>query len=225
MEAIKYRTIDRKDYQIVSQIINQSFGLFHYVGEKSALECFKTQYIYGCLAEATYTCVAEKDGKVIGVIMGHSNNVSRSILHLLYGIKTVFYNLKMMYFCRKSKSEISDYKNLHEIYYKFFQKHKGEFDGVLTLFAIDENYRGLGVGKTLLAGLLDFLYKHNTKKIYLYTDSTCNYGFYEHEGFKCLERQELYLTRDNAPYKMDVFLYSYELSCEMEKLSFEGEKI
>lgn len=211
MEAIKYRPIQKKDYQAVSEIMNQSFGLFHYVSDKKALESFKKQYIYGCLAEATYTCVADKNGNVIGVIMGHSNNIRRRVSHLGYGINTILYSLKMSYLCKKSKSEIQDYKNLHKIYYQFFQKHKNEFDGVLTLFAVDENCRGFGIGKELLSGLLEFLRTKNTKKIYLYTDSTCNYGFYEHEGFGRLEEQRLKLTRDAKPYEMDVFLYSYEL--------------
>lgn len=211
MEMVVYRQIRKEDYPEVCEIMNQSFGLFHYVQDKKALECFKIQYIYSCLAEATYAYVAEKDGKVIGVIMGHAENVRRSLLHLGHALNTVLYSFKMMYFCRKAKAGIRDYKKLHEIYYEFSKKHKGEFDGILTLFAVDEKCRGLGVGKTLLSGLMEYFYRHDTQKIYLYTDSTCNYGFYEHEGFKCLEEQSMSLLRDNSPYQMDVFLYSYAL--------------
>lgn len=83
------------------------------------------------------------------------------------------------------------HRNVHHIYNIFPKKHRGEFDGVLTLFAVDEELRGLGVGKSLLKGLLDYLRKHNTKCIYLYTDSTCNYGFYEQNGFERIEQQNI----------------------------------
>ena len=46
MGTIKYRPIQEKDYLVVGEIINQAFGLFHYVSDKKALECFKNQYIY-----------------------------------------------------------------------------------------------------------------------------------------------------------------------------------
>ena len=98
---------------------------------------------------------------------------------------------------------------VHEIYHNFSRKHKGEFDGVLTLFAVNENCRGLGVGKTLLAGLLEYLKKQDVKHIYLYTDTTCNYGFYEYQGFERLEEQSIVLTKDGHSFDMDVFLYGY----------------
>nr|WP_246566699.1 GNAT family N-acetyltransferase [Tissierella simiarum] len=53
----------------------------------------------------------------------------------------------------------------------------------LTLFAVIEECRGLGVGKTLISYLDEYLKEHNTHNIYLYTDSACNYGFYDNHGF------------------------------------------
>ncbi|HWT26644.1 MAG TPA: GNAT family N-acetyltransferase, partial [Mobilitalea sp.] len=195
----------------VGEILNQAFGLFRYVSDSQTLECFKMQYVYSCLSEAIYTCVSEQDGKIIGVIMGHAKTDYHILRHLPYVANMARYSLKMKYLSRKSKAGIKDYKNLHKIYHNFSQKHKGEFDGVLTLFAVDESCRGFGVGKNLLAGLLDYLHEQNVKRIYLYTDTTCSYGFYEHMGFERLEEQILNLTREGNPFQMKVFLYGYSL--------------
>lgn len=209
MENIKYRKIEKRDYLAVGEILNQSFGLFHYVSDKKTLGCFKLQYVYSCLAEATYTCVAEKDNKIVGVIMENAKTDYSVFKHILYLWKTIKYSLKMKYYSKKSNTRTDDYDKIHKIYHQFSKKHKGEFDGVLTLFAVDESCRGAGVGKTLLFGLLKYLEAKETKRIYLYTDTTCNYGFYEHMGFKRLEEEEITLKRDGKMFKMKVFLYDY----------------
>lgn len=211
MESIQYRPIEKKDYPVVGEIINQAFGLFRYVSERNTLECFKKQYVYSCLSEATYTCVAEQNGKIVGVIMGNAKTDYRILYHLPSVLNMLRYRLKMKYYSRKFKVGIQDYQRLHQIYHAFSQKHKGEFDGVLTLFAVNENCRGFGVGKTLLSGLLEYFKAQNVKRIYLYTDTTCNYGFYEHLNFERLEEQPMALTKNGEPFEMSVFLYGYSV--------------
>lgn len=211
MKTIKYRPIGGKDYFAVGEIINQAFGLYRYVSDEKALDCFKLQYVYSCLSEATYNCVAEQDGKIIGVIMGNANSDYKILPHFKYIFRTVQYEIKMKYYGRKLKNGIEDYKRLHKIYHNFSEKHKGEFDGVLTLFAVNESCRGLGVGTKLLSELSEYLKSKNTKRIYLYTDTTCNYGFYEHKGFERLEEQPLAMTKDGKPFQMNVFLYGYSV--------------
>ena len=163
------------------------------------------------MSEATYTQVAEQNGKVVGVIMGNAKSDYKFLSHLKYAFCTVQHSIKLKHYGRKFKSGIDDYKRLHKIYRSFSGKHKGEFDGVLTLFAANENCRGLGVGKMLLAGLLEYLKQQKINRIYLYTDTTCNYGFYERHGFERLEEQSLSLTIDGQPFDMNVFLYGYSV--------------
>ena len=211
METIKYRTIETGDYPAIGEMINQAFGLYRYVSDEKTLECFKLQYVYSCLSEAAYHCVAEQNGRIVGVIMGNAKSDYKILRHLNYILRTLQYGMKMIYYGRKFKTGIDDYKKLHEIYHTFSGKHKGEFDGVLTLFAVKENCRGLGVGTELLSRFSEYLKSKGTKRIYLYTDTTCNYGFYEHKGFERLEEQTLEMTKDGKPFQMDVFLYGYSV--------------
>lgn len=209
MQEIRYRPVEKKDYAEIGEIINQSFHLFHYVSDRKTLEAFKLQYIYSCLSEATYTCVAEQNGKVLGVVMGQAQADYNSFTHLPFLLKALDYSIKMRFYGRKHKDETKGYQALHQIYSDFSKKHQGEFDGVLTLFAVNEACRGHNIGGRLLSGLFDYFKSQNTKRIYLYTDDTCSYGFYEHKGFQQLEKQALSLIRDGAPFEMDVFLYGY----------------
>lgn len=209
--TVLYRTMEKKDYPEIGEILNQAFGLFRYVSDERTLKAFRLQYVYSCLSEATYTCVAEQNGKVVGVIMGKAEKDYSLLAHLPYIIKTITYGFKMMRYGKKCKNGIADYRNILEIYQDFSRKHKGEFDGVLTLFAVNEECRGLGVGKELLSRLFDYLQKQNVGRIYLYTDTTCSYEFYEHKGFERLEEKQLTVTREEKPFRMNVFLYGYSI--------------
>ncbi|MGI5895354.1 MAG: GNAT family N-acetyltransferase [Oscillospiraceae bacterium] len=211
MKSVKYRPIQKKDYVAVSKILSKAFGLHGYVSDHKLLECFEMQYVYSCLSEATYTCIAELDDEIIGVIMGNSKTDYNILSHLPYILKTFYYNRKMQHFKKNDAKGIEDYHKVHKMYHMFSKKHKNEFDGVLTLFAVSENCRGLGVGKRLLQELCNYLKEQHTRRIYLYTDDTCNYSFYEHQGFERLEEGNLTLSKYGKSFLMKVFLYGYSL--------------
>lgn len=59
-------------------------------------------------------------------------------------------------------------------------KKRMKLDGELSLFAVDPEANGQGVGSKLLAELSR---RYSGKNVYLYTDSNCTYQFYEHKGF------------------------------------------
>ncbi|MEW9096120.1 MAG: GNAT family N-acetyltransferase [Clostridiaceae bacterium] len=209
MSSIIYREIKRSDYDQIREIINQSFGLYKCVDNGKILDSMLHAYLQSCLAEQTFHCVAEKDGKVIGVIMGQAKNKYHALAHLTPAISLIWYSLKMNAQAALHHCDIDVYKRLHQIYHEFLIGREKEFDGVLTLFAVSEECRGLGVGKTLLHKLLDYLKENGVKHIYLYTDSFCNVGFYESQGFERLSEKGMMITREHRETTMDVYMYRY----------------
>ena len=208
---IVYRNIHRKDYEIVEDMIVKTFNLHKYITNKKSLVNIKKHYIYSCLVEATYINIAEDNGKIVGIIMGNSKNDYDISKHINFMIKSLKYSLRIKFSRKNDKKELTGYQNLQNIYKKMLEKHKNEFDGVLTLFIVDEEYRGLGIGYKLLKDLLLYLKNKKTKKIYLYTDTTCNYKFYEKQGFNCIEKDKLSILKENKNFIMDIFLYEHFL--------------
>lgn len=211
MKMIAYRPIRKEDYAQVKDIICKSFSLDAYITNSKLLEAVKNQYFYSCLAEATYTCVAEKEGLTVGVIMGNAKSDYSVIRHFPYLLITLWYEMKIALYSRKYKKQVAGYQDIHAIYREFSAKHKGEFDGVLTLFAVNQDCRGCGVGKALLDYLLNYLGKQKVKCIYLYTDTTCTYEFYEHRGFERIESKKIQMERSGKLFQMEVFLYRHSL--------------
>ncbi|MFC0266238.1 GNAT family N-acetyltransferase [Alloscardovia macacae] len=59
----------------------------------------------------------------------------------------------------------------------------------LRLFMMDAKARGKGVGKRLLAAAEGSMRESGASQYYLYTDSTCDYGFYDYRGMERVAEQ------------------------------------
>ena len=86
---------------------------------------------------------------------------------------------------------------------------KISFEGELAFFAVDAGQRGTGIGRELYEHFLRYLKRENLKNFYLYTDCTCNVGFYEHQGLERLGERKYSLL----PYvdeAMEFYIYGYK---------------
>ena len=211
MNSIIYRPIAEKDFSDIKDIINSSFGLHRFFINSEVLDCFLIQYLYECLAEATYTCVAEKDNKVAGFIIGNSKNDSFMNGQEEYLNQAKIFKNKLIDYGNKYNVKMNDYDNLKEVYKELIKDYENSFDGILTLFITSEAYRGMGIGKKLFSDFLGYLKNFNAKSFYLYTDSKCSYGFYDRMGFNRLKNIDFSLQNKLCPIDTEVYLYNYLL--------------
>lgn len=213
MDRILFRAVEKRDYAALEDMICRCFGLHRYIPDPALLRPVLKQYLQSCLAEQTYTRVAQRDGKVIGVIMGAARGDYRPVAHAKAVTLLGWYSLAASVRALIGKGTLKDYHRVHRVYNALLQKRTDTFDGVLTLFAVSEDCRGLGVGNALLDGLLDYLSRRQARHIYLFTDSTCTYDFYERHGFQRLEEERLPIASpgEQGPAFMDIYLYGYDL--------------
>ena len=76
---------------------------------------------------------------------------------------------------------------------------KKEFDGELVLFVTDTSVQRHGIGTTLLRQFYQFMEQNNSKNIYLFTDTTCNYGYYQKKGYRQIAENVCTTRRKEAP--------------------------
>lgn len=213
MNEITYRKIEKTDYEEVKKIINEAFKLYKLVDDKELLNKVLTIYLHSCLQETTYSLIATKDNKPIGVILGNvskNNSIKNSIYH--FGVVLSNY-ISIALRNSKEKKELKQFGTVSKAYEKLLEYRKDEFQGSITLFAVREGYRGFGIGKTLVNNLLNYMRENQVKKLYLFTDTICNYGFYESQGFKRVDTITLDMSSQSQDSisSLDVFLYSYNL--------------
>ncbi|MEG2338038.1 MAG: GNAT family N-acetyltransferase, partial [Clostridium sp.] len=196
------------DYPEIKSLIGESFGINTYVKDPSQLEYVLDIYLQECILSSTYSNVATLNGRVIGFILGSVNGekkistISNRIAYLKSMVKIIFSALK-------NRSSIGEFSKITDAYDELINGMKDKFKGCVQLFIVSKESQGLGIGKTLLGELLNHMKNKDVSQLYLYTDSNCNYGFYDSQGFTRIRETDIYFH--NGSMRLDVFLYGYKL--------------
>lgn len=80
-------------------------------------------------------------------------------------------------------------------------------DAELLLFALDEDYRGHGIGRELFDRTIRSLEEEGVSDFYLHSDSSSAFTFYEHRGIRQIARMSSNLRMGDVE---NVELYLYE---------------
>lgn len=207
MNRVIYRAVEKRDFAAVARLIEESFMLRSYLPDARALTQWSRAYLQSCFAEQTYCRIAEWNGKILGVIMGRADQEYRWTRHIVPACSTVWHDIRMELRAKCSGYSMDSYRKLHRIYREMLANRSYTYDGVLTLFAVDKAYRGAGVGTLLLKGLEEYFRECGVRRIYLYTDSTCNTGFYDHHSFVKVIERDMPVMRNGQQKMLKVFLY------------------
>ncbi|MGI6315634.1 MAG: GNAT family N-acetyltransferase [Christensenellales bacterium] len=81
--------------------------------------------------------------------------------------------------------------------------------GELAFFAVSSSYRGQGVGKQLFQKAVEYLRKQKISSFYLFTDTSCNYGFYEHQGMQQKTKKICSMKIGDHTEEFEFYLYDY----------------
>lgn len=208
MDKVTYRNLVKDDYPRVKDLIGEAFGFNEFIKDKFFLDSLLNIYLQSCILESSFSKVAEKRGKVIGIILGNAEKDKNRLrkAHNVFSIACS--KLKLTVTCKENKETLKEISKIRDTYDEIIQGKRDDFQGCMELFIVSKESRGLGVGKALISHLFTYMESLGVKSIYLYTDTICNYGFYESQNFKRLNEKEVYL--DSRQSKLDVFLYGYE---------------
>ena len=168
-------------------------------------------YFAPILHEATFGRVAVLDGKVVGVIFGVVEGEDPSFKHLLYDLTP--HLVTLLKASDADRAGLSGYiSTLNDVYAKLVSGIEHEYDGALDFFAMCKSAQGKGIGKRLWLELKAHFVNKNTKRIYLHSDSECNYGFYESQGFRRRRQDEVRYEFDGEIEVSEQYLYEYAIA-------------
>ena len=111
---------------------------------------------------------------------------------------------------KENKKLFKAFIKIQDVYKEIIQGKQDSFQGCIQLFIVSEESRGLGVGKTLIKYLSNYMQSLEVASMYLFTDTRCNYGFYDSQNFKRLNEREIYF--DSTQEKLKIFLYGYDFN-------------
>lgn len=204
-EKIILRDYAKNDAPFLQNIIRKTWQYDRFCSPKTA-ERLSRLYLAGCMANQTFRKVAEVDGRPVGVIMGKNCKTWKPSLSGLVHQTTAALALMSG---KEGRGVARAFSGIGKVDKELKKDSKKEYPGELSFFVLNERYRGLGIGKMLFEALLDYMEKQKISRFYLYTDNSCNYGFYEHQGMRrCGQRSyKVPLAVEN---EMQFFLYEFD---------------
>lgn len=180
MSEINFREFREQDYEPVEDMIREAWHYDQMCPPKTAQKMAKA-FLSSCLANQTFTQIAVMEGKPVGVIMG--KNIGKHHCPFHYRFRQIVSIVSVL--TDRAGREISSvFKNVNDIDRQLLKKSNIKYQGELAFFAVCSECRGLGLGKKLYEKLVSYMQSQQIENFFLYTDTSCNYPFYEHQGLK-----------------------------------------
>lgn len=154
------------------------------------LQAAKFDFLF-YLLKSTHGLVAQVAGRPVGVILAdvfvldpHAHPALAG-QDRLYRDHVAFLRSWVPDGGRYADSIMKDDRDTRRLY----DQHRSHTEAEVVLFIVDESVRGQGVGKSLWLAMLDLLDQAGVKRYFLYTDTDCNYMFYEYRGMLRIEER------------------------------------
>ena len=211
---IQFRDIQKSDYPVLEKMIAKTWEYEKYCSPTIANQ-MATYYLASCLANQTYTCVAENDGVAVGIILGKIEKNFQPTEHDAKQERLALFDLKKTEEGRKMASLYEGFDQLNQ---RLLANSGYKFDGELALFIVSSDQRGNGIGGRLYNHFIRYTQAAQIEDFYLFTDSGCNVGFYEHQGLQRLG-EETYNLQPYLDEDMTFYVYGQRVSTKAKKLA------
>ena len=199
------RELKKQDVPALEDVIRKTWNYDRFATPKTARKLAKV-YLATCLTNQTYTRVAEVNGVPVGLILG--KDIEKHHCPLKYRLRQIFAVCGLL-ISKEGRGILNFYKSVDDIDDQLLKQCHKDYKGEIALFALSPEYRGLGIGKMLFHCLLAYMKSQSISDFYLYTDTSCNFGFYEHQGMKrCAEKSQNFVI-NGQDAKMTFFIYDF----------------
>lgn len=204
-EEIIFREFKKEDSKIIEEIIIEAWHYNDLCSSKIARKMAKV-FLSSCLTNQTYTQVALLNNQPIGIIMAKNSRIHRCPFK--YRIKQIR-DIISLYLSTEGRQTSKIFSSVNSIDEELLNECTKKYEGEVAFFAISSKARGKGIGKRMFSNMLEYMKSQNIKDFYLYTDTSCNYGFYEHQGMiKRKEKSKTFFIQGKEA-KMTFFIYDY----------------
>lgn len=209
MANIIYRELRPTDYERIKSLINEAFGFDDFIKDKKFLNEVLNIYLQDCIMASTFSKVAVKDHQVIGLILGQAKREKKRLIksHNIFSLLSSMG--KLLLTNKTNRQALKQFAHIQTVYKELIKGKEDTFGGCIQLFIVAKESRGLGIGKTLIAYLLGYMKQKQVSSLYLYTDTRCNYGFYDSHKFVRLAQKNI--TFKGFKDILGVYLYGYTL--------------
>lgn len=210
--TLKLREYQKKDFKALENIIRETWHYDEFSSPKTATKLAKV-FLSSCLTNYTYSRVAVLNDQIAGIIL--VNNVSKHKCPFFNRLKQII-SISSLLVSKEGRKVSKIFRNVNGVDKKLLHESHKSYPAELALFAVSAEFRGKGIGKKLFQSALDYINRQKLNEFYLFTDTSCNYGFYEHQGMIRRLEKELVFHINGQEEEMNFFIYDYQLNHSKE---------
>jgi len=184
-QEVTLRSAQAADYPAIHALNRGAWFQSDYEKYPEATDAYVDLDLNSSLSDASMATVAEVDGQIAGVILVSADSEPK------YGRMLMQSTIESAATIHAQGPEVADYfynrmKIESEYDAKLLENAKKDvaYDGRIVLFIMDPNFQGLGIGSKLFQAAIDYFEAKNVANYYLFTDSSCNYPFYDYKGMR-----------------------------------------
>ncbi|WP_225431527.1 GNAT family N-acetyltransferase [Bifidobacterium platyrrhinorum] len=163
--------------------------------------------LHHCLSCSTIATVAVQGDRVVGVILARVDAKMPRLRSTPFGrhVRRVIRESLPLPFTADGRRGIRDALDLIAVDGRLMRGLRTRYDAEAVLFLVDERVRGRGVGRLLFDHAVGRFQAEGARRYFLFTDTTCNVGFYDHRGLTRIREER----RGHADGTVDTY-YLYE---------------
>ena len=213
MNDVIIRDIEEKDLPALKALIAETFGkgwnLGRFDQNEGLIQALLDVYLSIFLEPSTFGKVATMKSEVVGVVLASVDGETKKFR--LFQKDAAPNTLTLLTATEAERMDIAQHMSASfQTIEKLLENKAEAYDGSLELLVVSEQAQGLKVGKILWNEASAYFSSKGAKSIYLIADSTCNVGFYEHNGFSKTGAKEAVYNYTAGQRKTDVFIYEYQ---------------
>ena len=211
MNRVVIRDVEARDIPAIKAVIREIWDWEGLIDDEQTLDATIGIYFNQILYAGTFGRVAVLNGKVAGVIFGSVDGAVPKYRMLMED--GTAHAVTLLGASKANRENTYEYLAKITVAYKqLVGDIADDYDGTLDFLILAKETQGLGIGKSLWMALKSYFEENNAKSIYLYSDTECNYGFYEHQGFTRKNEQEVTFAFGRESFNTNIFLYDIQFN-------------
>lgn len=208
------RAMRAEDMPRIERIVRRTWSYDDRVSARAA-ELLGRIDACNCLSRRTYMRVADIDGDVAGFIVVNDLRNPRRDMRLQAVQAVSMLRLLASRDGREGLTMFRRYMATDRRLDNDAREQGRHYDGEIVLFIVNDEYRGYGLGRLLFDDALRHFREIGVEDFFLYTDTDCDFGFYEHRGMSRRAARSVSITLGGHTESAEMYIYDDVVSRQL----------
>ena len=184
---VSYHQVTEEDFDELALLISNQWATPEIKNNPIAMKHSGLMSLYYFMVHHTYTCVAEDNGRIIGLLI--CTNLKERPIDMKY-VRLLIGEIAFMICNPETRDDGLAWGEYTQKAQELEERVVKDIGAELELFLVAPDYQGQGIGKRMFRSMIEFYRKTGTRDFFLHTDTACTYQFYEKRGMKRIGAQK-----------------------------------